>query len=112
MTAPKPRLNPAQLILPFVFLPRKTYRSIVLEVVNQSSEWRTARDIASEAQLTYKQTIFALHALHNHGKIVRTGRTFKARWGPFALQPKPKDNFLLLTSLFNGSFKPRKPGIK
>lgn len=92
-------------ILPFVVKPTKSYRAMVLDVVNAATDWRNAHDIAIDAQLTYKQTIYALHALHNHARIARTGRTFTARWGPLSLRPKTNDNFLLLTQLFNGSVK-------
>lgn len=103
MTDTKPDVSTA--LLPFEILPRQTYRSLVLAVINDATEWRFACDIAKDAKLTYKQTIYALFALHNQGKIARKGRTFKASWGPLALRPKPSDNFQQLTALFNFSVR-------
>ncbi|MFL6672923.1 MAG: hypothetical protein ACJ8LG_06505 [Massilia sp.] len=83
----------------------------MLAVVNASTDWTSAHDIAARAHLTYLQTIFALVALHNHDKIARSGRKATAKWGPLSLLQPPDHNFNLLQSLFNTSIK-RDPGIK
>ena len=57
-----------------------TYRMRVLAVVEQSPHALTGREIAAAACMSYKQTIDALNALYNYGKVQRTGRKFMARW--------------------------------
>lgn len=57
-----------------------TYRMRVLAVVESSPNALTGRDIAQAACMSYKQTIDALNALHNYGKVQRHGRKFMARW--------------------------------
>lgn len=52
----------------------------VLDVVNDSPVKLTGREIAKRACLEYKQTIDALNALNNHGKIQRIGKKFNTRW--------------------------------
>lgn len=88
-----------------------SFRATVLAVVNASTDWTSAHDIATRAHLTYLQTIFALVALHNHDKIARTGRKATAKWGPLSLVAPASHNFNLFQSLFNSSIK-RAPGIK
>lgn len=102
--ARQPHESP-QMALPFD-APR-SFRAAVLAVINDASDWLTAREIAARAQLTYAQTVFALYALHNNAKIARTGRKFTARWGKLALQEQPNHNFQLLESLFHAIAKPR-----
>lgn len=55
-------------------------RQLVLRVVNDSPVKLTGREIAKRAGLQYKQTIDALDALHNHGKVKRVGKKFNTRW--------------------------------
>lgn len=57
-----------------------TYRMRVLAVVESSPHALTGREIALSARMSYKQTIDALNALYNYGKVQRTGRKFMARW--------------------------------
>lgn len=57
-----------------------TYRMRVLAVVESSPNALTGRDIAQAACMSYKQTIDALNALYNYGKVQRHGRKFMARW--------------------------------
>jgi predicted HTH transcriptional regulator len=62
-----------------------TYRSRVLAVVNASPHWMTAREIANQASITYKQAIYALNSLYNLGSLARQGRKSTARWGSLCL---------------------------
>lgn len=57
-----------------------TYRMRVLAVVESSPNALTGREIAQAACMSYKQTIDALNALYNYGKVQRHGRKFMARW--------------------------------
>ena len=57
-----------------------TYRLRVLAVVESSAHALTGRQIALAACMSYKQTIDALNALYNYGKVQRTGKKFVARW--------------------------------
>lgn len=57
-----------------------TYRMRVLAVVESSPHALTGREIALSARMSYKQTIDALNALYNYGKVQRHGRKFMARW--------------------------------
>ena len=57
-----------------------TYRMRVLAVVESSPHALTGREIALAACMSYKQTIDALNAIYNYGKVQRTGRKFTARW--------------------------------
>lgn len=86
----------------FAVLPVRSYRSIVLSAINESTTWSTAHDIARRTRLTYPQVVFALHALHNNEQIARIGRKFTARWGALALVNEPTHNFELLEQLFHG----------
>lgn len=83
----------------------RKFRITILNVVNQSTTWRAARLIAASAGLTYPQTIFALLALHNDGKIARRGRKGSAKWGPLSIDVAPDTGFDVLQSLFNSSVK-------
>jgi len=58
----------------------KTIRLRVLEVLDCASSPMTGVQISNQSGLTYKQTIDALNALFNHGKIERNGRKYWARW--------------------------------
>ena len=64
-----------------------TYRMRVLAVVESSPHALTGREIALSARMSYKQTIDALNALYNYGKVRRHGRKFMARWS--RVQPLP-----------------------
>lgn len=57
-----------------------SYRSRVLKVLDGTDKPLTGAQISVEARLSYKQTIDALNALYNHGKVGRTGRKYWARW--------------------------------
>lgn len=57
-----------------------TYRMRVLAVVESSPHALTGREIALAACMSYKQTIDALNALYNYGKVQRHGKKFMARW--------------------------------
>lgn len=68
-----------------------TYRMRVLAVVEQSPHALTGREIAAAACMSYKQTIDALNALYNYGKVQRHGRKFMARWSRvLPLPPVPQ----------------------
>ena len=75
-----------------------TYRMRVLAVVESSPHALTGREIALSARMSYKQTIDALNALYNYGKVQRTGRKFMARWSRVLPQQHclhPLDEMLL-----------------
>lgn len=83
--------------------PQQTYRMRVLAVVEASPSPLTGWDIANACGLTYKQTVDALNALFNHGKVQRNGRKFTARWACAesspSLQINPLDLLMLRFSL-------------
>lgn len=87
-------------ILPAVSIKTQSYRAGVLAAVNASSDWRTGREIAMLAKLSHKQTVDALCALYNTGKVARHGRTCTALWGPISLLKSAESNFDTLESLF------------
>lgn len=58
----------------------ESYRARVLKVLDGIDKPLTGAQISVEARLSYKQTIDALNALYNHGKVGRTGRKYWARW--------------------------------
>jgi hypothetical protein len=64
-----------------------TYRMRVLEVVTGSDVFLTGQMVAQLTGLSYRQTIDALNALNNNGRICRVGRKFTARWGRIPDQP-------------------------
>lgn len=69
---------------------RTTYRARVLAVIDSAQTCLTGSDIASRSGLTYRQTVDALGALHDQGRIERHGRKFSARWCPITpQQPNP-----------------------
>lgn len=74
----------------------------MLAVVNTLDGWHTAQDIAIRANLSHKQTIDVLYALHNTNLVARHGRTFTARWGSLSMLQVPEANFALLEQLFRG----------
>jgi DNA-binding IclR family transcriptional regulator len=57
-----------------------TLRRRVLAIIEAADTSLTGAEIAHRSGLSYRQTIDALNALHNAGKIERTGRKFTARW--------------------------------
>ncbi|CAB4154946.1 hypothetical protein UFOVP653_47 [uncultured Caudovirales phage] len=57
-----------------------TLRCRVLAIVSNADTALTGAAIADLAGLSYRQTIDALNALYNAGKVERTGRKFTARW--------------------------------
>jgi len=69
----------------------QTYRMRVLAAIESTDHLLTGHQVAQLAGLTYKQAIFALNALNNTGKVMRTGRKFTARWGrvPKTLDENP-----------------------
>lgn len=69
----------------------KSLRQIVQEAIEASAAVLSAEQLAERTGLTYKQTIDALNALHNTGRIVRHGRKFSARWGAVPPPPNPND---------------------
>lgn len=81
-----------------------TLRCRVLAVIEASASTMTGAEIAERAGLSYRQTIDALNALYNAGKIERTGRKFTARW-QIVRPPEPhplamlEDIFLRLTGI-------------
>ncbi len=81
-------------------LKTQSYRATVLAAVNTSTEWRTGREIAELAKLSYKQTIDALNALYNTGQVSRRGRTCTALWGMRDLAQPVDTNIATLENLF------------
>lgn len=59
-----------------------THRQRVLDAIVTAQACLTGHAIADITGLTHRQTIDALHALVNQGRIARTGRKFTARWCP------------------------------
>lgn len=57
-----------------------TLRCRVLAAVTEADTALTGHAIAQRAGLSYRQTVDALNALYNAGKIERHGRKFTARW--------------------------------
>jgi hypothetical protein len=84
-----------------------TYRAKVLEIIEDRQRLLTAVDIAFMADLTYKQSIDALQALHNAGLILREGRKFTAQWGSLTLTQPAPDGAKMLEDAFRGFFKPK-----
>ena len=82
---------------------RKAYRTMVLAVVNGAHDSQCGKDIAALSGLTYRQTIDALNALHNLGKVRRTGRKFTARWSRLPLSTTHSAH--ALEQAFRGFFK-------
>lgn len=80
-----------------VSVTRLTFRARVLAALNQSSEWMTARAVASATGLTYLQAVFALNALLNAEAIARQGRKSTARWGSLVLVEHQPDAEALAT---------------
>ena len=60
-------------------------RARIVAIVNASPGWMSARAIAREARLDYKQVIDALHMLNLAGRVARQGRKASARWGSVVL---------------------------
>lgn len=77
---------------------RTTYRARVLVVVSTAQACLTGLEIARRTGLTYRQTVDALGALHDQGRIERHGRKFSARWCP--LQPPQPDPMAALEAIW------------
>lgn len=77
-----------------------TLRCRVLAVIRESDTTLTGAEIARRAGVSYRQTIFALNALYNAGKIAREGRKFTARWCSVEAKPSPPPAFVLLEQFF------------
>lgn len=75
-----------------------TLRCRVLAVIQDSDTTLTGAEIAQLSGVSYRQTIFALNALYNGGKIARKGRKFTARWG--AIHPPDQQAVKLLEQAF------------
>ena len=82
----------------------QTYRMRVLAVIDAHDQLLTGQQVAHLAGLTYKQAIFALNALNNTGKVVRTGRKFTARWGKVP-DPNAETPLRALETAFRGFFR-------
>jgi hypothetical protein len=80
-----------------------TLRCRVLAVIEASPTQLTGKEIAKAAGASYRQTIDALNALYNAGKIERTGRKFTARWG--RVQPQEQNPLALLEAVFFRGFR-------
>lgn len=63
-----------------------TYRQRVLDTIQAAGACLTGHELATRSGLTYRQTVDALGALLDQGRIERHGRKFSARWCP--LTPK------------------------
>lgn len=86
--------------------PQQTYRMRVLSVVEVANEPLTGREIAKAASLTYKQTIDALNALYNYGRVHRHGRKFMARWS--CVRQNPPGELHPLDQMFLRMMKAKK----
>lgn len=82
----------------------QTYRMRVLAVIDASDACHAGRDLAKATGLTYRQTIDALNALNNMGKVARTGRKFTARWCRVP-QPLVENPVITLERAFQGFFR-------
>ena len=67
-----------------------TYRAAVLVVIEAATEPLPGHRVAELAGLSYRQTVDALNALHNHSRIARIGRKYTARW--MRVPPQPTEN--------------------
>lgn len=56
-------------------------REKVIKVVEATNKLLTGREIAVRARLEYKQTIDALDALYNTGRVQRYGKKMLTKWG-------------------------------
>lgn len=75
-----------------------TLRCRVLATMQDADTALTGSAIAQRAGLSYRQTIDALNALYNAGKIERTGRKFTARWQ--VVKPPEPSAVALLQDIF------------
>lgn len=79
-----------------------TLRCRILAVIDASPTHLTGKEIAQATGVSYRQTIDALNALYNAGKIERSGRKFTARWG--RVQPAEPNPLALLEAVFFRGF--------
>lgn len=77
----------------------RTIRDRVLLIVSESRTPLTGREISGKARLSYKQTVDALNALNNHGKVQRLGRKCNARWCAY-VQDKAHETFAFFDNAF------------
>lgn len=79
-----------------------TIRQRVLAVIQHADKdsLLTGAQIALTAGVSYQQTIFALNALLDSGRIERVGRKFTARWR--RVQPRHDAIALLEAAFFRG----------
>lgn len=83
-------------------------RARILAILAASPTWMTARDIAREADLDYKQVIDALNMLLLAGRVARSGRKSVARWGSLVLveHDPAADAIATLESVLRGFVSP------
>lgn len=79
---------------------RVILRTKVLKVVEATKKHLTGREIAKRARLEYKQTIDALDALYNAGRVQRHGKKFLTMWS----RVEEAGNQDLTTKFFNDAF--------
>jgi hypothetical protein len=79
-----------------------TLRCRVLAVIDAAPSPLTGQEIALAAGLSYRQTIDALNALYNAGKIERVGRKSTARWQ--RVTPPKQHPLALLEAVFFRGF--------
>jgi hypothetical protein len=83
-----------------------TYRATVLAAINRSDRFLTGAEIAAISQLSYKQTIDVLYALHNEDLVLREGAKVTAKWGSLALaKPEPNAGAHDLETAFRAFFR-------
>lgn len=75
-----------------------TLRCRVLAVIETADTALTGAAIADRAGLSYRQTVDALNALYNAGKIERIGRKFTARWQ--VVKPREPSAVEMLQDIF------------
>lgn len=72
-------------------------RAKVLKVVEATKKQLTGREISIRARLEYKQTIDALDALFNTGRVQRYGKKMLTKWG--RIDPAEQRSSLELVAL-------------
>jgi hypothetical protein len=72
-----------------------SYRARVLAAINAAPGPLAGQDVARLAGIGYRQTVDALNALHNAGRITRIGRKFTARWSRLPDPPTETPGALL-----------------
>ncbi|RJG05989.1 hypothetical protein D3870_08140 [Noviherbaspirillum cavernae] len=64
---------------------RQTYRQGIVNYLNSTDRYSSARDIATALDIPYKATIDALNMLRSMGRVARIGRKYSATWGSVRL---------------------------